>query len=280
MAEWGNTEASRLTVSHPQWEHAAADRRRFTFVCWSQLAVQPCISIAHSILETTTCMTPFAGLGRLCGSCCRTPALASQHAASRFTTCSPVISAFARELSIASMRGSTCCRPAKLDRLRGLQLHQQNQIYGCYFGGRDISPLDDALQKQTRLRRVLVDMWCCWAQSHPRAIHDLRECVKLSADWPSTADLFHVASGAHAAVLLPSILIWRALWCAPVPRLLECFTGQRRIPTLTESNLVPCVTLLQRGVLISAPLPLLARLARHLYTSQQLGCLRAFSISP
>ena len=130
-------------------------------------------------------------------------------------------------------------------------------------------------------------MWCCWAQSHPRAIQDLRECVKLSADWPSTcgnclrvptADLFHVASGAHAAVLLPSILIWRARWCAPASRLLECFTGQRRIPTLTESNLVPCVTPMQRGVLISAPLPPLARLARHLYTSQQLGCLRAFTL--
>jgi len=131
-------------------------------------------------------MTPFASLGRLCGSCCSTLTLASQHAASRFTMCSPAISAFARELSTASMRGSTCCRPAKLDHLRGLQLHQQNQIYGCYFGGWDILPLDDALQKQTRLRRVLVDMWCCWAQSHPRAIHDLRECVKLSADWPST----------------------------------------------------------------------------------------------
>jgi hypothetical protein len=105
------------------------------------------------------------------------------------------------------------------------------------------------------------------------AVH-LRE---LLARTP-TADLFQVASGAHAAVLLPSILIWRARWCAPASRLLECFTGQRRTPTLTESNLIPCVTLIQRVVLISAPLPPLARLARHLYTSQQLGCLRAFTL--
>lgn len=54
------------------------------------------------------------------------------------------------------------------------------------------------------------------------AIH-LREMLARTP----TADLFHVAFGAHAAVLLPSILIWRALLCA------ACTKASRTLPWAT-----------------------------------------------
>lgn len=41
------------------------------------------------------------------------------------------------------MRGSKCSSSTKLD-LHG-EVHFRQQIYGCYFGDRDISPHNDAL---------------------------------------------------------------------------------------------------------------------------------------
>lgn len=172
--------------------------------------------------------------------------------------------------------------------------HNHDLINGCYFGGRGISPHEAALQ--TRRRRVLADSQCrcsstesCVKPMVDLAVH-LRELLARTRR-AGPADLFHVGSGAHAAVQWPSILIWRAL--------LSCRSAQAsRSRVLGNGAPLLAVRLMRRKqlscalvvpvcnaatpsghparVLSSAPLPPLARLARRLCTSQQswplLGC--------
>lgn len=59
-------------------------------------------------------------------------------------------------------------------------------------------------------------------------------------DERSTADLFHVASGAHAAVLLPSIFIWRAIAALAGERLHQGFskTALGNGPSLLKRRLI------------------------------------------
>jgi hypothetical protein len=124
--------------------------------------------------------------------------------------------------------------------------------YTCesYFGGRDISPHDDALQ--ARSRRVLVDSWCI---HKPLGRGRFERCVKLLADWSTSlrellARPRRAVHGrsvsrrlwpAHSRAVpvnphLGFIWLYLAVPCCTLLRtaLLQDCTGQRPIPTLSN----------------------------------------------